>query len=556
MIDYENENYITIRGTVEAVIFYNSENGYVVFSVETDDSIETVFGELGLISVGEDVIVTGEYVNNNLYGLQLKALTCEKKLPTKSDNIYKYLASGVIKGVGQSLAKEIVETFGEKSFEIIESSPEELVKIKGFTHKKANEVSKEFKKIAGIKALMAFVSDYNFKPQIAISSWRKWGSGAMSIINENPYELCSYGVELSFSDAEDLANSLEISKESELRISAGIIHILKENVNAGNSCVPLDKFIETAIKLLGVSSKEIESSIEDGCKDGTLDTYNRLGKTFLFLDEYSRAEDYIASRINILNNFSNDNSFDYDELIELEQSTKSVKYAKLQWDAIYTALSKGFLILTGGPGTGKTTTLEAIISLYEQQGMNVLIAAPTGKAAKRISELTGYPAKTIHRLLEVGFDEYGKTIFKHDEDEQLECDVIIIDEMSMVDTLLFEALLRALKLSCRVILVGDSNQLPSVGAGNVLKDLLEIKNLTVIELNEIFRQAQLSSIVTNAHKIINGEHFNLAENTNDFFFMQKTDGISALSLVTDLISVRLPNAYNYSPVEDIQVLCP
>ncbi len=556
MTYYENENISTISGTVESVTFYNPDNGFIIFSVETEDEIETIVGELGIISVGEDVIVTGKYVDNVRFGKQFSAFSCEKKLPTKSDNIYKYLASGVIKGISEGFAKEIVDNFGDKSFEIIESSPEELVKIKGFTHKKATEVSREFKKISGIKSLISFVAEHNFKPQIAISAWKKWGADALTVINENPFELCGYGVELGFSDAESLADSLEISKNSDIRITAGIIFILQENINAGHSCLPVDRLTEMAVNKLNVSAEDVELSIQNGCKDETFDTYDKNGRKYIFLYEYSRAENYISTRINILNEFPVDESYDYNVLIELEESTKSVKYADLQWKAIYTALAKGFLILTGGPGTGKTTTLEAIISLYEQQGMNVLIAAPTGKAAKRISELTGYNAKTIHRLLEVGFNEYGKAVFKHNEDDPLDCDVIIIDEMSMVDTLLFEALLRALSLSCRVILVGDSHQLPSVGAGNVLKDLLETEKLTVIELTEIFRQAALSSIVTNAHKIIRGEHFNLFENNKDFFFMQKCDLNAASELVTNLISTRLPNAYDFSPLDDIQVLCP
>ena len=299
-----------------------------------------------------------------------------------------------------------------------------------------------------------------------------------------------------------------------------------------------------------------DDNLSAACDDDELCVYDKDGRSFVFLQDFFRAEQYISTRLSVMNDCFKDTGTDYSKLIDIEEKTKIITYADKQREAISLALSKGFLILTGGPGTGKTTTLKAIISLYEQRGMKVMITAPTGRAAKRIADLTGYPAKTIHRLLEVMYDKSGQLKFKHNEQDPVSCDVMIIDEMSMVDTLLFESLLRALKLSCRLIMVGDSDQLPSVGAGNILKDMIDSGRLTVVALNEIFRQAQQSCIITNAHKIVNGEEPDLSRKDSDFFFMQRLDAEGAAVTVTELCSRRLPDAYGYSPLDDIQVLCP
>ena len=550
------EDKIIIEGIVDEILFTNSSNGYIVLELDKGDGFVTVVGELGNIEVGEELSLTGKFVQHPRFGSQFNAEICTRKLPETSVAILKYLSSGVIKGIGSTLAKRIVQEFGDKSLEIIENEPEQLLKIKGFTHKKIEEVSIEFKRIYGIRTLMIFLSQYGIQPSIALKAWKKWGQYAVDVIKENPYVLCEYGIELEFEKAEQVAETMEHPKDSESRVRAGVFHILLQNTFSGHTCLPYDRLMSTAVKLLEVSEEKFDECIKNECTENNLVIYEKENRRFVFLYDYYNAEQYIAGRLNVLNSFMKDSEYDYSRMIDIEESSKTITYAEQQRKAISLALSKGFIVLTGGPGTGKTTTLKAIISLYEQRGLKVQIAAPTGKAAKRISDLTGYDAKTIHRLLEVMFDNSGKPKFKHNETEPLSCDVMIVDEMSMVDTLLFEALLRAMKLSCRLIMVGDSDQLPSVGAGNILKDMIDSGKLSVIQLTEIFRQAQQSCIVTNAHKIVNGDNPDLTRTDNDFFFMQRLDVQIASETVVDLCVQRLPNAYGYSSTDDIQVLCP
>lgn len=555
MPNTENE-LIHIEGTVETVLFCNEQNGYIVLDLDTGGDYVTVVGELGTIEEGEELRLTGKYVTHPKFGAQFRAEACERKLPATETAILKYLSSGVIKGIGPTLAKRMVEEFGDKTLEIIENTPEDLIKVKGMSAKKADEISQEFRRIFGIRALMIFLAGYGVSPSVAVSAWKRWGQFAVEQIKANPYILCSQGIELEFSKAEEMAAKLEIPKDSPGRIRAGICYILTHNAFNGHTCLPEDRLKETAVKLLDVGEEVFDDNLSAACDDDELCVYNKDGRSFVFLQDFFRAEQYISTRLSVMNDCFKDTGTDYSKLIDIEEKTKIITYAVKQREAISLALSKGFLILTGGPGTGKTTTLKAIISLYEQRGMKVMITAPTGRAAKRIADLTGYPAKTIHRLLEVMYDKSGQLKFKHNEQDPVSCDVMIIDEMSMVDTLLFESLLRALKLSCRLIMVGDSDQLPSVGAGNILKDMIDSGRLTVVALNEIFRQAQQSCIITNAHKIVNGEEPDLSRKDSDFFFMQRLDAEGAAVTVTELCSRRLPDAYGYSPLDDIQVLCP
>ena len=555
MPNTENE-LIHIEGTVETVLFCNEQNGYIVLDLDTGGDYVTVVGELGTIEEGEELRLTGKYVTHPKFGAQFRAEACERKLPATETAILKYLSSGVIKGIGPTLAKRMVEEFGDKTLEVIENTPEDLVKVKGMSAKKADEISQEFRRIFGIRALMIFLAGYGVSPSVAVSAWKRWGQFAVEQIKANPYILCTQGIELEFSKAEEMAAKLEIPKDSPGRIRAGICYILTHNAFNGHTCLPEDRLKETAVKLLDVGEEVFDDNLSAACDDDELCVYDKDGRSFVFLQDFFRAEQYISTRLSVMNDCFKDTGTDYSKLIDIEEKTKIITYADKQREAISLALSKGFLILTGGPGTGKTTTLKAIISLYEQRGMKVMITAPTGRAAKRIADLTGYPAKTIHRLLEVMYDKSGQLKFKHNEQDPVSCDVMIIDEMSMVDTLLFESLLRALKLSCRLIMVGDSDQLPSVGAGNILKDMIDSGRLTVVALNEIFRQAQQSCIITNAHKIVNGEEPDLSRKDSDFFFMQRLDAEEAAVTVTELCSRRLPDAYGYSPLDDIQVLCP
>ncbi len=546
----------TIDGVVEDIIFRNSVNGYVVLDLNTGSDYVTVVGELGNVEEGEDLEITGSFTSHPKFGMQFKAQVYERKLPATTSSILKYLSSGVIKGIGKTTAKRIVDEFGDKSLEIIEKEPEKLTAIKGITKQKVEDISLEFQRICGIRALMIFLSKYGVSPSIAVGAWRKWGQFAIEVIQDNPYALCNFGIELEFEKAEFIASELKLPTDSDNRIKAGIFHVLYQNTFSGHVCLPYDRLKKKTCSLLCVDEEKFDNCLEYEKEEENIVIYNKNDRDFVYIQEFYRAENYITGRLAVMNDCLKDSGTDYDKLIEIEEKVKDITYAALQKKAISLALSKGFIILTGGPGTGKTTTLKAIISLYEQKGMKVMIAAPTGRAAKRISDLTGYDAKTIHRLLEVAFDNRGMLKFKHDESNPVACDVMIVDEMSMVDTLLFEALLRALKLSCRLIMVGDSDQLPSVGPGNLLKDMIDSNKLTVVQLNEIFRQASKSCIIMNAHKIVNGENPDLTKTDNDFFFMQRLDYQTAQGTVIDLCKERLVKAYNFSPVEDIQVLCP
>lgn len=550
------ERTLVIEGVVENILFKNENNGYIVFDLDSGGELITVVGELGDAEEGEKLRLEGRYVNHAKFGTQFNAEYCERMLPNTAVHIQKYLSSGVIKGIGPSLAKKIVSVFGDSTLDVMENTPQKLLEIKGISPAKCENIAAEVQQIFNLRRLMTYLSQFGIKAKFAMKAFKKWGFNSMEVIKNNPYQLCSYGVELEFKKAEVLAGSVGISGDSPMRIKAGITYILLENAMSGHTCIPLDRLANKVCEYLQINQESFENAYRDELDDDNLVEFMKGERPFVFLADYYKAERYIAGRLSVIKAFSSPDTYDYEKFIDKNEKETGIKYERLQRLAISEALSKGILILTGGPGTGKTTTLNAIISMYENKGDRVMIAAPTGRAAKRISDLTGYDARTIHRLLEVQYDMDGKLRFNHDESNPLNCDVIVIDEMSMVDALLFESLLRALKISCRLIMVGDSDQLPSVGAGNVLKDMIDSKRLPVVELKEIFRQAQQSCIVTNAHRIISGEHPDLSRKDNDFFFFQRLGFEEASDFVTDLCCSRLPKAYDYSPVDDIQILCP
>lgn len=545
-----------IEGTVENVLFKNENNGYIVLDLDAGGSLITVVGELGDIETGEGLILEGHYVTHQKFGTQFQAEYCERKLPDTVVNIEKYLSSGAVKGIGPSLARRIVNVFGSQTLEIMENEPYRLSEIKGISAKKCEEIAAEAKKIFSLRCIMSYLSQYEIKSHFAMKTYQKFGENAIDMVKVNPYLLCGDSIELDFRKADEIAHDLHIERNSDKRIIAGIQYILKANSALGHSCVPLDVLVPKTTNALNVGERDFYSSYNTALDDNELFEYIKNEREYVYLPDYYYAEKFISDRIHILRDFTSPEDYDYSAMIDIEEQEHKIKYEKIQRQAITSAISKGLMILTGGPGTGKTTTLNAIISIFEKQGCNVLLAAPTGRAAKRMSDLTGYEAKTIHRLLEVEFDVGGRLRFKHNENNPLDCDVLIIDEMSMVDVLLFESLLRAVRLGCKLIMVGDSDQLPSVGAGNLLRDIIDSKVVTVIELKEIFRQARESCIVTNAHKIVSGEYPDLTQKSNDFFFFKRDNFDKAVQLVIDLAKTRLPAAYKYSPTDDIQVLTP
>ena len=550
------ERDLRIEGTVEDVIYRSPNGSYTVIDLDAGGELVSVVGELGDIEEGESLILEGHYETHRKFGTQFRAEYCERKLPSTAVNIEKYLASGAIKGIGPGLASKIVRVFGSATLDVIEHEPYRLSEIKGISPKKCEDIAAEAKKLFALRTVMGFLSQYEIKPKFAMMTFQRFGPDSIELIQNNPYILCSEGIDLDFRKADEIARDMRLPRNSVKRVTAGVQYILRANTSLGHSCLPLETVKEKACLALNISEPDFYSAYNEALDDHELFEYIKREREYVLLPDYYFAESFIADRIHILKDFTSPEDFDYGTLIDIEEEEKGIKFESLQRQAITTAVSRGLMILTGGPGTGKTTTLNAIISIFEKRGEKVLLTAPTGRAAKRMSELTGYEAKTIHRLLEVVYSTGGKLTFAHNENNPLECDVLVIDEMSMVDVLVFEKLLRALKLNCRLIMVGDCDQLPSVGAGNLLRDLIDSKMIPVTELKEIFRQAQQSAIITNAHKIVSGEMPDLSRKDSDFFFFKREDYGKAADLVASLVKTRLPRAYNYSPIDDIQVLTP
>ncbi|HBB72481.1 MAG TPA: ATP-dependent RecD-like DNA helicase, partial [Ruminococcus sp.] len=552
-----SEQTLHIEGTVENVIYRSDTSGYTVIDLDAGGELITVVGELGETDVGESLILEGSYISHKKFGTQFQAVYCERKLPSTVVNIEKYLASGAIKGIGPGLAKKIVNVFGDQTLSVIENDPFRLTVVKGISPKKCEEIAAEAKKLFSLKVIMSFLSQYDVKSQFAMRTFQQYGPDAMELLNVNPYLLCGENIGLDFRKADEIAHDLHIEKNSDKRVIAGMQYILRENaVRSGHTCLPVDSLLELTKNALGITERDFFNSLNAGLDDNELFDYMKNDREYTYLPDYYYAEKFISDRIHVLKSFSSPEDFDYDNLIDIEEEENRIRYQELQRKAINTALSRGLMILTGGPGTGKTTTLNAIISIFMKRGDKVLLTAPTGRAAKRMSDLTGFEAKTIHRLLEVAPSSGDRLVFVHNENNPLNCDVLVIDEMSMVDVLLFDKLLRALRLGCRLVMVGDTDQLPSVGAGNLLGDLISSREVPTVQLTEIFRQAQQSCIVTNAHRIISGEMPDLARKDNDFFFFRRSDYDQAADLIVSLNRDRLPKAFGYSPTDDIQILSP
>ena len=552
-----SEQTLHIEGTVESIVFHNDITGYTVIDLDAGGELITVVGELGDTDVGESLILEGSYITHKKFGTQFQAVYCERKLPSTVVNIEKYLASGAIKGIGPGLARKIVNVFGDQTLSVIENDPYRLSQVRGISPKMCDSIAEEARKLFSLRIIMSFFSQYEIKSQFAMNTFRQHGADAMTLIKSNPYILCSDSIGIDFRKADEIAHDMHIEKNSDKRVIAGMQYILRENaVRSGHTCLPVDSLLELSKNALGITERDFFNSLNAAIDDHELFDFMKNEREYTYLPDYFYAESYISDRIHILKAFSSPEDFDYDTLIDIEEEEKNIHYQTLQRKAINTAISRGLMILTGGPGTGKTTTLDAIISIFRKRGERVLLTAPTGRAAKRMSDLTGCTAKTIHRLLEVVYDASGKLTFAHNENNPLDCDVVIIDEMSMVDVVLFEKLLRALRLGCRLVMVGDTDQLPSVGAGNLLRDLISSGEVPVVQLTEIFRQAQQSCIVTNAHRIISGELPDLTRKDSDFFFFRRADYNNATELIVSLNRDRLPKAYGYSPIDDIQIISP
>lgn len=552
----DNNELYELSGQVESIVYRNEENGYTVIELTGEYDMITAVGTMPLISVGEQVKLYGTYKNHPSYGQQFCATACQRSMPENLDGILKYLSSGAIKGIGPATAQRLVKEFGADTLSVLENDPVRVAKIKGISQDKALDISRQLKQVVGIRELMVYLSNFNIDAKSAVAIWKCFGNQAIGYIEENPFILCDERLSIPFDTADAIAKHQNRSSDDRYRVRAALCHVLNHNKLNGHTCLPKNKLIEVTANLLQIELPSVESALSDLLEDGSLTAEYISEKEYIFTTAMHQSETYISARLKMLMRFPAMRIDNVEEKIEQIEQRDNITYATLQKRAIKEALTKGMLILTGGPGTGKTTTLNAIIRLLKESGQKVYLTAPTGRAAQRMSQVTKEEAKTIHRLLEVSFDIEDKPVFKKNERNMLNCDAIIVDEVSMVDCVLFESLMRALPLSCRLILVGDCDQLPSVGAGNVLHDLIASDTLPVVELKEIFRQSMQSLIVTNAHKIVMGEAPTLNSVDNDFFFMQKSSIEETAYTIADLCTRRLKISYGYSCMNDIQILSP
>ncbi len=550
------EQLLELRGSVEDVIFRNNQNGYSVLTLYCDGIAATAVGIMTDVNIGDDLKLIGVWKTHPGYGEQFAFQYYEHEMPSTASSILKYLSSGAVKGIGRATAKRLVETFGENTLEIMQKQPERLKEIRGISHEKALAISAEIRRIFGMKEVMLYLEKYHISALEAVRIWKNFGDSSITMIEENPYVLCDEAISVPFERADAIAAAMNRPEDDLCRIRAGIVYIISYNSGNGHTCLPMDRLINVTADFLKIDKEKISEVLAEMISDATLICDDIDSRSFIFLPTMYKSEIYAAERLTLMLQFPPERITGVELALETFEKRQNITYAELQHRAITEALSGGLLILTGGPGTGKTTTLNAIIELYKQCGLKVLLAAPTGRAAQRMSEVTGCEAKTIHRLLEVEWDKNDRPRFTKNERNLLDCDALILDEMSMVDASLFEGVLRAVPLGCRLVMVGDSDQLPSVGPGNVLGDLIASGKVPVVQLTEIFRQSMESLIVTNAHKIVHGEMPEIRRTDGDFFFMSVGDREGIAQDIVKLCAERLPSAYGFSSFDDIQVLCP
>jgi exodeoxyribonuclease V alpha subunit len=548
-----------IEGIADDIIFHNQDNGYSVFILKTELEEITCVGSVIDLHEGESLKIVGTWIAHPTYGDQFKIEFYEKTIPKTEQAIEKYLASGVIKGIGEKMAKKIVKKFGEKTFEVIEEEPQRLAQIKGITEEKAQAISEVFHEQAELRSIMLYLQQYDITLTYAMKIYKRYKGQTMNIIKANPYKLADDIFGIGFKMADDIAKSMGIGNDSGNRIKSGIKYILNQASNEGHVYLPKEIAINNAAELLGLPIELIENFLIELQIDKQIYIENLEEKDIIYLSSFYHTEVSVAQKLLELNQVS-DNSKDdlIDKKIKTIEQEQGITLATNQKQAVKEAMLNGVLVITGGPGTGKTTTINTVISLLEAQGDKIVLAAPTGRAAKRMTEATGREAQTIHRLLEINFlqEDARRQSFEKNEENPIEADVIIIDETSMVDIMLMNSLLHAITPGTRLILAGDADQLPSVGPGNVLKDIIKSDCIKVVRLNEIFRQAGESAIVLNAHRINNGEYPVINEKDKDFFFMKRASVEDVLGTIVELVSQRLPKYINSNKKADIQILSP
>ena len=547
----------TVEGSVQNIIFQNEENGYTVLCLVTDEGEAiTVVGCIPCAAAGEGMTVTGVWVNHPSYGAQLTAELVERRMPEGEDEIIAYLASGIIKGVGAATATRLVEKFGTDTLRIIEDEPEKLQAIKGVTAKKAMEISHTFRSLTGLRRVMEFLSRYELPVTLAMALVRAYGDNTLPMLKSNPYLLTreSYGVD--FAAADEIAISMGFGGEDTCRIEAALTYELNHNTGNGHVFLPRGKLVAATAALIGVEADTVEIALDGLLERGVIVQEHIANVDGCYLRRLYEAERYVTKKLLALRDMPWETGQNVDAVIDEIEVTQGIDYAPAQRRAVTLAAESGVLLLTGGPGTGKTTSVRGIVTLFERMGLEVLLLAPTGRAAKRMSELCGRDAQTVHRCLGMSYNDLtGEVTFKKGESEPLEADAIIVDEMSMVDLELMRSLLAAMRPGCRLVMVGDPDQLPSVGAGNVLGDLLRSGVIPAVSLHEIFRQAEQSAIIRNAHAVNAGQAPDLQNKQNDFFFLCRRAPERLVQTVVELVGERLPKNMHI-PASEIQVLSP
>ena len=549
---------VTVEGSVDAVIFQNEENGYTVLLLRVDGEDEpiTVVGCIPCAAAGEGMTVTGVRVNHPVHGPQLSAESVERRLPQEEEDIVCYLSSGILKGVGPATAQRLVERFGTDTLRVLEEEPERLRTIKGITAKKAMELSEAFRALTGLRQVMEFLARYDLPVYLAMAVQRTYGDNALQTLRDDPYILsrAQFGVDFAVADA--IAISMGFGGDDPCRLRAAIEYELAHNAGNGHVFLPREKLLAATAQLVGVDTDTVEAAL-----DKLIDSFAVVEKPIAnvrgcYLPRMYQAETFVAQRLLSMLHTPVEQLRQVDKTIDAIEKEQGVSYAPLQLQAVRMAAEGGVLLLTGGPGTGKTTSLRGIVALYRRMGLDVALLAPTGRAAKRLGEVTDCDAQTIHRALGMSYNDLtGQVAFKKNGSDPLEAHAVIVDEMSMVDLELMQALLEALRPGCRLVLVGDPDQLPSVGAGNVLGDLLRSTVVPTVSLTQVFRQAEQSAIIRNAHAVNQGEPPRLDNGQGDFFFLCRRSPDRLVQTVVELCRDRLPKNMNI-PAEQIQVLSP
>ena len=546
------------KGYVEHIVFRNNDNGYTVFQLVSEEEELTCVGLFSVLAEGELVQVSGYMKEHPLYGEQLQVEQYELLAPEDETAMERYLGSGAIKGIGAAMAARIVRRFKGDTFRIIEEEPERLAEVKGISEKKAIEISAQMEEKKDLRQAMMFLTQYGISVPLAVKIYQQYGNRTYQVVEENPYRLADDISGIGFKIADEIASRIGIHTDSDYRIRSGLLYVLLQATGEGHTCLPKEDLLHRASALLGVEEEQMETQLMNLCMDRKLVMKEQNGKVMVWYGQYYYMELNVAKMLHDLNlECEMEESQIVKKLSKVEKQA-SITLDEMQRKAVVEAVKNGVLVITGGPGTGKTTTINAIIRYFETEDMEILLAAPTGRAAKRMTEATGWEAVTIHRLLElsgVPSDDRSTASFERNEENPLEADVIIIDEMSMVDIFLMNALLKAVSVGTRLILVGDINQLPSVGPGCVLKDIIRAGSCPVVQLTRIFRQASQSDIIVNAHKINRGEYVTLDNKSRDLFFLQRQEPNVILRVVLALVQEKMPRYVDARPT-DIQVLTP